>query len=280
MDLTNLTLKETSEGLKSKKFSSVDLTKAYFERIKKLDKNLHAYVLETEEQALKDAENADKILTSGKGSALTGIPCALKDNFNTKGVRTTCCSRILENFIPPYDATVVKKLKEAGVVILGKTNSDEFTCGGSTEHSCFGPTSNPWDVSRVAGGSSGGSACAVAADMATFALGTDTGGSIREPASFCGCVGLKVTYGRTSRYGVMSMASSFDTIGTLARSVEDAAIILQAIAGKDPLDATTSDVPVPDYRASLQKPVKGLKIGLPKEYFIKGMSGEVEKAVR
>ncbi|HBB02235.1 MAG: aspartyl/glutamyl-tRNA amidotransferase subunit A, aspartyl-tRNA(Asn)/glutamyl-tRNA (Gln) amidotransferase subunit A [Candidatus Peregrinibacteria bacterium GW2011_GWF2_38_29] len=279
MDLTNLTLKEASEGLKAKKFSSVDLTKAYFERIKKVDKNLHAYVLETEEQALKDAEKADEILAKGEGSALTGIPCALKDNFNTKGVRTTCCSKILENFVPPYDATVVKKLKEAGVVVLGKTNTDEFTCGGSTEHSCFGPTSNPWDVFRVAGGSSGGSACAVASNMAVFALGTDTGGSIREPASFCGCVGLKVTYGRVSRSGVTSFASSWDTIGPLAKTVEDAAMVLQAIAGHDDLDSTTPNIPVPDYLKNIDKGVKGLKIGIPKEYFEEGIEVGVREVV-
>ncbi|MFA6550074.1 MAG: Asp-tRNA(Asn)/Glu-tRNA(Gln) amidotransferase subunit GatA [Candidatus Gracilibacteria bacterium] len=279
MDLTNLTLKEASEGLKSKKFSSVDLTKAYFERIKKVDKNLHAYVLQTEEQALKDAENADKVLAKNEGSTLTGIPCALKDIFNTKGVRTTCCSKILENFVPPYDATIVKKLKESGVVFLGKTNMDEFACGGSTEYSCFGPTSNPWDINRVAGGSSGGSAAAVASDMAVFALGTDTGGSIREPASFCGCTGLKVTYGRVSRSGVTALASSWDTIGTFAKTVEDAATILQVIAGHDDLDSTTPDKPVPDYLKNIDKGVKGLKIGIPKEYFGEGIDAGVHEVV-
>lgn len=279
MDLTNLTLKEVSEGLKAKKFSSVDLTKAYFERIKKVDKDLHAYVLLTEDLALSDAKKADEILAKGEGSALTGIPCALKDIFNTKSVRTTCCSKMLENFVPPYDATVVKKLRDAGVVFLGKTNMDEFACGGSTEYSCFGPTSNPHDFSRVAGGSSGGSAAAVSANMAVFALGTDTGGSIREPASFCGCVGLKVTYGRVSRSGVTAMASSWDTIGPFAKTVEDAAIVLQAIAGHDELDSTTPNKPVPNYLKNIDKGVKDLRIGIPKEYFSEGIDADVREVV-
>jgi len=213
---------------------------------------------------------------------LSGIPYLAKDVFCEEGVPTTACSNVLreKDYLPPFDSTTTKRLKAAGAISIGKTNTDEFTCGASTETSCYGVTRNPWDQTRVAGGSSGGSAAATIADECLFALGTDTGGSIRQPASYCGCVGLKVTYGRTSRYGVMSFASSLDSIGTLVKTVEDAALVLQAIAGKDPLDATTGNVPVPDYRKSLQKPAKGLKIGLPKEYFIKGMNTEVEKAVR
>ena len=280
MNLSTLTIGQAHEKLRSKEVSSTELTQACIAQIEKVDKKLNAVVHRNFERALEEAKKAD---TKGVfDSPLVGIPYLAKDVFCEEGVPTTACSNMLRNkdYLPPFDSTTTKRLKAVGAISMGKTNTDEFTMGASTETSCYGVTKNPWDRTRVAGGSSGGSAAAVAADECIFALGTDTGGSIRQPASFCGCVGLKVTYGRTSRYGVMSMASSFDTIGTLARSVEDAAIILQAIAGKDPLDATTSDVPVPDYRASLQKPVKGLKIGLPKEYFIKGMSGEVEKAVR
>ncbi len=280
MSLPSLTIAQAHEKLKKKEISSAELTKACIDRIEKVDKNLNAVVHRNFERALEEAKKAD-----AKGvfeHPLAGIPYLAKDVFCETGIPTTACSNMLrkKDYIPPFDSTTTKRLKAAGAISMGKANTDEFTMGASTETSCFGVTKNPWDQTRVAGGSSGGSATAVAADECLFALGTDTGGSIRQPASFCGCVGLKVTYGRTSRYGVMSMASSLDSIGTLAKTVEDAAIILQAIAGKDPLDATTGDVPVPDYLSTLRKGVKGMTIGLPKEYFIKGMSPEVEAAVR
>lgn len=268
-------------GLRSRKFSSVELTKQILARIKKLNSDLNVYLAVTEDLALRQAEEADKKILAGDGiTPLTGVPAALKDIFNTKGVKTTCASNIIRNFIPPYNATVVDKLYQAGMVLTGKVNMDEFACGTSTEHSVFGVTRNPWDVSRVAGGSSGGSAAAVAADLAFYALGTDTGGSIRQPSSLCNTVGLKVTYGRVSRSGVTALASSFDTIGPITKTVEDAASVLQVIAGHDDRDATTPKVAVPDYSKSLAKSVKGLKIGVPKEYFGEGIEPEVEKIVR
>jgi len=274
-----LTLSEVSEGLREKKFSSVDLTKALFERIHTLNPDINAYVTLTEEEALKQAEEADKSLQDSN-SPLHGVPAGLKEIFNTRGVKTTCCSNIIRDFVPPYDATVVQKLREAGSVFLGKTNMDEFACGSSTEHSCFGTTKNPWDTERVAGGSSGGSTAAVAADMAYYTLGTDTGGSIRQPSSLCGTVGLKVTYGRVSRSGVTAMASSWDTVGPVTKTVRDAALVLNEIAGDDPRDSTTPPSPVPDYSKNLENSIKGLRIGLPKEYFAEGIEPEVEKAVR
>lgn len=278
--LSSLTITQAHDKLRRKEISSVELTQACIAQIENVDKVLNAVVHRNFERALEEAKKSDV-----KGTfehPLSGIPYLAKDVFCEEGIPTTACSNMLrdKDYLPPFDSTTTNRLKAAGAISLGKANTDEFTMGASTETSCFGVTKNPWDQTRVAGGSSGGSAAAVTADECIFALGTDTGGSIRQPASFCGCTGLKVTYGRTSRYGVMSMASSLDTIGTLAKSVEDVALILQAIAGKDPLDATTGDVPVPDYRAALQKGVKGLTIGLPKEYFIKGMHAEVEKAVR
>lgn len=281
MDLHSLSVARAAKGLKEKEFSSVELTKAVLERAKSLNGEINAYVTFTEESALKSAEEADKRIGSGKAlSALDGIPVALKDIFNTKGVKTTCASNIIKDFVPPYNATVVNKLSDSGMVMAGKVNMDEFACGSSTQFSCHGPTRNPWDRARVPGGSSGGSAAAVAADMAFYALGTDTGGSIRQPASFCGVTGLKVTYGRVSRSGVTAMASSWDTIGPVTKTVEDAAIVLQQIAGQDPYDSTTPPKPVPDYSAGLEKGVKGMKIGVPKEYFTEGIDPEVEKAVR
>lgn len=299
MMLHSLTLSEAAEGLKDKKFSSLELTEAVLLRIKEVNPGLNAYVTVTEESARESAKKADEVLAkgavgsgggAGSGSAgganggglspLFGVPAGLKDIFNTKGVRTTCCSNIIREFVPPYDAMVVSRLKEAGLVMTGKLNMDEFACGASTEHSCFGPTANPWDRERVAGGSSGGSAAAVAADMAFYALGTDTGGSIRQPASLCGCVGLKVTYGRVSRSGVTAMASSWDTVGPLTKTVRDAAMVLNVIAGPDKRDSTTPNVEVPDYTKNLEEPVKGLKIGVPKEYFGEGIEPEVAKAVR
>lgn len=277
----DLTLAEAHEGLKQKKFSSVDLTREVLERIKVLNPKLNAYITVTEEQALEMAKTADERLAKGESvTPFTGVPIGLKDIFNTKGVRTTCAAPILKDFVPPYDATVVQRLKDAGYVLLGKQNLDQFACGSSTEHSCYGPTKNPWDLERVAGGSSGGSAAAVAADLSFYSLGTDTGGSIRCPASFCSVVGLKVTYGRVSRSGVTSLASSFDTIGPFTKTVQDAALVLQLIAGQDKRDATTPPVVVPDYSKSLGKSIKGLKIGIPKEYFGEGLEPETEKIIR
>ena len=233
-----------------------------------------------EESALEQAKEADEKISDGRAGVLTGVVCGLKDVFCEKGVETTACSNILKGFKPPYDATSVAKLREAGVVFVGHTNTDEFTMGASTENSAFGVTKNLWDKKRVAGGSSGGSAVAVSANMCTFAMGTDTGGSIRQPASFCGCTGLKVTYGRVSRSGVMPMASSLDTIGPLAKTCEDAAHILEIIAGRDKEDSTTPEVKAGDYVKNLNKDLKGMTIGVPKEYFIEGIGDEVEKAVR
>ncbi|MEK7523804.1 MAG: Asp-tRNA(Asn)/Glu-tRNA(Gln) amidotransferase subunit GatA [Patescibacteria group bacterium] len=281
MSLASLTIHEAAEGLRAKKFSAVELTAYCLERIKKLEPKLKSYTLVTGELALQQARELESRIRSQESSPLCGIPMALKDVFCTSGVRTTACSNILKNFVPPYDATTVKKLKSAGMVLLGKTNTDEFTCGGSTETSCFGVTRNPWDLERVAGGSSGGSAAAVAADECIYALGTDTGGSIRQPSAFCGLTGLKVTYGRVSRFGVISMASSLDTVGPIAKDVQDIALIMNEIAGADAYDSTTPQVAVPNYLEGLDaKDLKGMKIGLPKEYFIPGMDPEVEKAVR
>ena len=280
MSLASLTIGEAHKKLKAKEISSVELTKACIAQIEKVDSKLNAVVHRNFEGALEQARNVDK---AGKfENVLCGIPYLAKDVYCEKGVATTACSNVLRNgdYIAPYDSTTTKRLKSAGAISLGKTNTDEFTMGASTETSCFGVTKNPWDTTRVAGGSSGGSAAAVAADECIFALGTDTGGSIRQPASFVSCTGLRVTYGRTSRYGVMSMASSLDTIGPLCKNVEDLALVLQAIAGKDVMDGTTSDLPVPNYGGGLKKDMKGLKVGLPKEYFIKGIEPDVEKAVR
>ena len=274
------TISNAAMLLRSKKISSVELTKACIDRIEKIDATLNAVVHRNFQGALAQAKKVDALGTFE--SPLSGIPYLAKDVYCEKGVTTTACSNVLRNkdYIPPFDSTTTKRLKAASAISLGKTNTDEFTMGASTETSCFGVTKNPWDLSRVAGGSSGGSAAAVAADECFFALATDTGGSIRQPAGFCNCAGMRVTYGRTSRYGVMSMASSLDTIGCITKTVEDTAIVLSAIAGADPLDGTTADVPVPDYRKALTGNVKGLKIGLPKEYFIDGMNAEVESAVR
>jgi aspartyl-tRNA(Asn)/glutamyl-tRNA(Gln) amidotransferase subunit A len=279
--LHSLTLAEVHEGLKARKFSSLELTTAVFERIKAENPKLNAFITISEQTGLAMAKAADKRIASGQEiTPLTGVPVAVKDIFNTKGVRTTCASPILKDFVPPYSATVIEKLEKQNYVLTGKLNMDEFACGSSTEHSFFGPTKNPHDLSRVAGGSSGGSAAAVASDMSFYSLGTDTGGSIREPASFCGVVGLKVTYGRVSRSGVISLASSFDTIGPFTKTVKDAALVLQQIAGQDPRDSTTPPVEVPDYSKKLGKSIQGLKIGIPKEYFGEGIAPEVEKKVK
>lgn len=278
--LSSLTISQANAKLKKKEISSEELTRSCIERIEKVDGKLNAIVHRNFDAAIEAAKKVDQ-----KGAfetPLSGIPYLAKDVYCEAGVPTTGCSNMLreKNYIPPFDSTTTKRLKNAGAISIGKTNTDEFTMGGSTETSCYGVTRNPWDISRVAGGSSGGSAAAVAADEAMFALGTDTGGSIRQPASFCSITGIRPTYGRTSRYGVMSMASSLDTIGPMCKSVEDLAIVLEAIAGKDVMDGTTSDRPVPNYRGALKKDLKGVRVGLPKEYFIEGMHAETEAAVR
>ena len=275
-----LTIHAAHGLLKSKKLSSVELTRACQKRIKEVEPKVKALVSVTEELALKQAERADKRLAEGNGSPLTGIPVVLKDVLCTKGVKTTCSSKMLENFVPPYDATVVEKLNDCGTVTVGKANMDEFAMGSSTEHSAFFPTHNPWDLDRVPGGSSGGSAVAVAADECIFSLGSDTGGSIRQPAGFCSVVGMKPTYGRVSRYGLVAFASSLDQIGPLTKDVTDCALVLNAIAGFDNRDSTSVPETVPDYTKCLDGDLKGMKLGVPKEYFVKGMQPEVETALK
>ena len=275
-------IKELHNKLETKQISTVELARQYLAQIDKLDPRVRAYLKVTSDLALKQASMIDKKIASGEEvSVLAGIPAAVKDIIATAGVTTTAASRILENYVPPFDATVIKQLKAKDFVMLGKTNLDEFAHGASTENSSFWPTHNPWDLERVPGGSSGGSAAAVSAGMAAYALGTDTSGSIRQPASFCGIVGFKPTYGRCSRYGLLAMTSSTDVPGFFTSSVEDAAIVLAALAGVDPRDATTLPVSVPDYLKAVRDPkIKGLRIGLPQEYFIPGMDREVEQAVR
>ncbi len=274
------TIRGLSDGLRKREFTSVELTNGYLERIERLDQRLRAYITVIADDALSRAKEADERLKRGADvTPLTGVPISIKDIFCTKGVKTTCASKILSNFAPPFDSTVVKKLKHAGAVLLGKNNMDEFAMGSSTENSAFFKTLNPWDIERVPGGSSGGSAASVAASMCAASLGTDTGGSIRQPAACCGVVGLKPTYGRVSRYGIIAFASSLDQAGSLTKDVEDAAIVLSAIAGPDPRDSTSITAPVPDYAALLKTGVKGLKIGIPKEYFIEGIDPEVRASV-
>lgn len=281
MELYDLTIGEAHALLVAGKISSVELTRAALERIRQTDSQVRAYVTVADELALEQASLADARLRAGQAiTPLTGIPFGVKDCLSTKGLRTTCSSRILENYIPPYDATVIERLAAAGAVLIGKQNMDEFGMGSSCENSAFFPTRNPWNLERVPGGSSGGSAAAVAARQGLFALGEDTGGSIRMPAGFCNVVGLKPTYGRVSRYGLIALVSSFDCIGPMARTVADCAAVLQVIAGRDPKDSTTLAAPVPDYLAALQQPVKGLRLGIPKEYFVAGMDAGVEKAIQ
>src|SRR3989338_4618991 len=264
MKLNQLTIKQAQEGLRNRKFSSVEITKACLEQIKKHDKKLNAFITITEREALESAGKADELVSQGEtlqDKPLLGIPIALKDIFSTKGIRTTAASNVLKDYMPVYDATVVEKLKNAGAVIIGKTNCDAWAHGSSGENSDFGPTKNPWNTEYVPGGSSSGSAVSVATQMAIASTGTDTGGSIRLPASFTNTVGLKPTYGRVSRYGVISMASSLDTIGHFTKTVGDSAIFLGITAGKDSKDGTTPDVKVPDYTKNLEKDIKGIKIG-------------------
>jgi len=277
-----LTIHQAQALLRSGQISSVELTQALLDRILAVDNDVRAYLSLLPEEALAQAEAADRRRAAGDDTPVLGVPLAIKDVICTQGVTTTCGSRILENFTPPFDATAVARLRAAGAVFLGKTNTDEFAMGSSTEHSAFFTTGNPWDLGRVPGGSSGGSAAAVAAGEALGAFGTDTGGSVRQPASLCGIVGLKPTYGRVSRYGLVAHGSSLDQIGTLARDVEDAAILLGCIAGHDRLDSTSLDVPVPDYVQELKSGggLNGLRVGVPREYFIEGMEPGVEAAVR
>lgn len=270
----NKTIADLAKGLRSGEFSSVELTQAFLDRIKQ-HQYLNAYITVTDESALQAAKAADHRLASGDTELLTGIPIAQKDIFCTQGVKTTCGSKMLDNFIAPYNATVVDKLNRVGAVMLGKLNMDEFAMGSSNETSFYGPVRNPWNTDSVPGGSSGGSAAAVAARLAVCATGTDTGGSIRQPAALCGITGLKPTYGRVSRYGMIAYASSLDQGGPMTRSAEDAAIMLQAMAGFDEKDSTSVDCPVPDYRSGLNNPLEGLKIGLPKEFFGEGLNSDV-----
>jgi aspartyl-tRNA(Asn)/glutamyl-tRNA(Gln) amidotransferase subunit A len=280
MSLYDMTIAEARARLDSGETTAVALAEATLERIAAVDGQIGAFLLPTPEVALEQARAADERIKAGQAAPLTGIPLGIKDVIVTKDIRTTCASKILANWVPPYDATVISRIKADGAVILGKLNMDEFAMGSSNENSAFGTVRNPWDLERVPGGSSGGSAAAVAAGEAFGTLGTDTGGSIRQPAALCGVVGLKPTYGRVSRYGLVAFASSLDQCGPFARTVEDTAIMLQAIAGHDPLDSTSADTPVPDFRAALTGDVRGLRVGVPREYFVEGMEPGVDAAVR
>ena len=280
MELYQLTIHEAWELLRKKEISSVELTESVLRRIEETDDKIRAYLKVTPDLALQQAREADERRAAGEDTPLLGVPMAIKDVITTKGIETTAASRILEGYVPPYDATVTRKIREAGAVILGKTNLDEFAMGWSTENSGYFVTHNPWDLDRVPGGSSGGNAAALAADETIGSLGTDTGGSVRQPASFCNVVGLRPSYGRVSRYGVIAFASSLDQVGPMTKDVRDAAILLNYIAGRDPKDSTSVDVPVPDYTAALDADIKGMKVGLPKEYFVEGMDPGVEKAIR
>jgi aspartyl-tRNA(Asn)/glutamyl-tRNA(Gln) amidotransferase subunit A len=280
MEFSNLTIHELSKLLKKREISVKEILEGVFQQIYRFEKKINAYVTLTRDYALKQAEEADKKLKKNEGGTLTGIPIAIKDLICTKGIKTTCSSKILYNFIPPYDATVILRIKEEGAVFIGKTNMDEFAMGSSTETSYFGITRNPWDINLVPGGSSGGSAAAVSADECICALGSDTGGSIRQPAAFCGIVGLKPTYGLVSRYGLIAFASSLDQIGPMTKDVEDCALLLNCIAGHDPKDSTSLIQKNFDYTKDLKKDLKGIKIGLPKEYFIEGIDEEISKTVK
>jgi aspartyl-tRNA(Asn)/glutamyl-tRNA(Gln) amidotransferase subunit A len=278
--LNQLTIADAAAKLAQRECSSEEIVRAVLAAIEKNDKQMGAYLAVDAESAISQARAADAARANGETKPLLGIPVGMKDLLNVKGQPCTCASKILKGYIAPYDATVVAKLRAAGAVILGRLNMDEFAMGGSTENSAYQQTKNPWDLSRVPGGSSGGSAAAVAADEALATLGSDTGGSIRQPAGFCGCVGLKPTYGRVSRYGLTAFASSLDQIGPLTKTVRDSALLLGAISGRDEMDSTSLAAPVPDYAALLGGDLKGLRLGLPKEYFIEGLDAEVEQVVR
>ena len=287
MKFNDLTISQAIKALKEKQFSSSELLRACLDRIRDVEPKLNAFITISEKEALEQAKDADFLMKdtdSSEWPSLLGIPIALKDLFSTRGIKTTAASKVLENYLPVYDATTVERLKEAGAVIIGKTNCDAWAHGSSGENSDFGITHNPFDLEKVPGGSSSGSAVAVAANECLAAMGTDTGGSIRQPAAFCNLVGLKPTYGRVSRYGVIAMASSLDSIGHLTKDVLDSALMLQVTAGYDPRDATTSNVPVPEYQDELGKGIEGMKIGIPQEYFIKGLDPEIreqtDKAVK
>jgi aspartyl-tRNA(Asn)/glutamyl-tRNA(Gln) amidotransferase subunit A len=279
-ELPDLTIDEAQRRLRARELTAVELTQSVLERLARVEPALHAFITPTPELALAQAQAADARLAAGEAPPLCGIPLAIKDVILTKDVRTTAGSRILSSFVAPYDATVTRRLREAGAVCVGKANCDEFAMGSSNENSAYGAAHNPWDATRVPGGSSGGSAAAVAARVALGALGTDTGGSIRQPAAHCGVVGLKPTYGRVSRYGVIAYASSLDQVGPLTRTVRDCALLLEAIAGHDRLDSTSVPTAVPSYAATLDGGVAGMRIGLPKEYFVEGMQPDVSEAVR
>src|SRR5881296_1801472 len=280
MELKSLTIDVARAAVQQRKASAVSLAESFYTKIQTDDPKIGAYLTLSKERALKKAAEIDRLAEKGeKLPPLAGVPVGIKDVLVTKGVRTTAGSKILGNFIPPYDCTAVARLEAAGAVMLGKLNCDEFAMGSSNENSAWKPVHNPHDLSRVPGGSSGGSAAATAAGMAVAALGSDTGGSIRQPASFCGVVGLKPTYGRVSRYGLIAFASSLDHVGPLAKTVKDAAILLRTIAGRDPMDSTSAEVPVPNYVAELEKPIRGLKVGVAKEYFGEGLDSEVRNAV-
>jgi len=279
MTIYDLTLPELRGELDKRELSAVEITKAYLERIAATNPGINTFITICNETALAEAEAADRLIAAGRVSPLTGVPIAAKDIFNTAGLRTTCGSHILDNYVSPYDATAISRIKKQNAVIIGKLNMDEFAMGSSNENSAFGPVHNPWDTNCVPGGSSGGSAASVAARQTAAALGTDTGGSIRQPASHCSVVGLKPTYGRVSRYGVVAYASSLDQVGPVTRDVRDCALLLQAIAGYDPSDSTSVDTPVPDYQAVLDGDLGGVRIGLPKEYFIDGLDADVRRSV-
>ncbi len=280
MELYDLTISGARQAICKGELSPGELTDAVFKRIEAVEGKVKAFVTITKESAIEHARSAEINIKKGVKGALTGIPMAVKDNLCTEGIRTTCSSKILENFIPPYESTVTKRLKEQGYILTGKTNLDEFAMGSSTENSAFGATRNPWDTGRIPGGSSGGSCAAVSAGECIAALGSDTGGSIRQPAALCGVVGLKPTYGRVSRYGLVAFASSLDQIGPITKDVRDSAILLNVISGHDPLDSTSAPLEVPDFVSVLGREIKGMKIGIPKEFLIEGMDKEVNASVR
>lgn len=280
MELFTLSIEELQSLIKSGKAGYAEIAESVFKRIDAVEERVRSYVTLNKEEAMRQAKEADSNTIPDECNDLYAMPLAIKDNICTEGVKTTCSSAILKNYVPPYESSVTEKLKAQGYILTGKTNLDEFAMGSSTENSAFGHTRNPWDLERVPGGSSGGSAAAVAADECIAALGSDTGGSIRQPAAFCGVVGLKPTYGRVSRYGLVAFASSLDQIGPVTKCVKDSAILLNAIAGHDLSDSTSADISVPDFTAVIGKDIKGMKIGIPREYFIEGIDREVETAVR